>query len=549
MESVRIYISFEGNTHDDQSLLDIITKAIHDPIHRIGGRIWSVQSIEWGDYVSDNIEEQINKADIFLLLLSQSYLSKKAEEIKRIYERYKNDNVYVLPLVLSPFSLKGEKWFDWIANIKKFPHEGFLEGNPSQKQILADMLDELKTRILAILEKGTVQLQQKSVSNIHIMTSVKGGVGKTLISLALVCAYLHPDVKIGFKKLLGIDVNFMNTDFYKFLSIYDSNSPIGNKIPWRKAFLDKEKQHTVIIRQVPYSLPKGTLGFWKDLTQVIEYSDFSDCDIIIDTNLHIANLTGGSESNQPEEDSFENPLETDDLINRLFAPDSGRKLFIWIFWTFSSLKDPKFVEKGIENLLASCHQDVVHNIEFIHVWNPSALIAPSNDFDAQIEELARIRQRTSTWDHLIELYPPDHPDRPNLEQLRHQARAEYDEIIDEADFEKLNKPHPFPGLYELINEEVPTKQIDIDALLAVGKIITDNPSLKLKDIFSYIYNEVFRGKGRPKNLLPISYHDPKFKGYTDEADTELLPNLEDLWTNIDYISRDVRKFLDELLLE
>lgn len=400
----------------------------------------------------------------------------------------------------------------------------------TREKHLKEQIDKAEAEI----EDLEAQLMSRSTeTNIHIMTSVKGGVGKTLLSAAVMCSYLNPERHLGNRKILGVDMNSMNIDLYRLIAESREGAPIES-LPWRQSKVDERGRCCVVVRSVPYSIPEGVEGFWGSLAEVIQHPLFREHDVVVDTNLHVANLIEGD--GNPEQ-----------IIRQLISRTSRRKLFVWLLWTFASLRDPAFVEVGINNLEIALGDELQDRVHFVHVLNPSALTPPHGDFEDELQSLVDVRETERLYKQLIERMPPEDPKRIQLETLRDDHIRDQIGAVDWSKLQPGDLPQPFPGLHELIELEDATMAMSYwEFIQKVGRTIVANPNVYLKDLFDLIYRNEFEGRGRPWNLLPISIHNPGLKGFTEVLEFYIPGNLNSLRERIATVEKDVGKFLEDL---
>ena len=65
------------------------------------------------------------------------------------------------------------------------------------------------------------------------------------------------------------------------------------KTQWRFSKIGRTEHH-VAKRRVPYALLDGATGFWAELADIVNHDKFYNFDVMVDTNMHIANLVEGN---------------------------------------------------------------------------------------------------------------------------------------------------------------------------------------------------------------------------------------------------------------
>lgn len=177
---------------------------------------------------------------------------------------------------------------EFISRIKSAHTSKAVSSVAQFKEYLKDYLRDIDTEKIVSQVEGYNQNQQtlgaiRSLRkrNIHLLTGGKGGIGKTLVSLSVITSYSLDSAK----KILGIDVNTMNTDLFRLLS-FQQPSRLDS---WRLSVTSANQ--TLVARPMnPYVLPNGSKGFWKKILDIIKRPQFEEFDLLIDTNLHISNL-------------------------------------------------------------------------------------------------------------------------------------------------------------------------------------------------------------------------------------------------------------------
>lgn len=369
------------------------------------------------------------------------------------------------------------------------------------------------------------------MTNVHIVTSVKGGVGKTLLCIATMSSYIVRDV--NGRSILGIDLNSMNTDLFRSLATDHNPKRLKGASNWIKSKIRDGHPSTVVRRNEPYVLLNGAAEFWGQLSELLNHDEFSDCDFIVDTNLHLTNLITGS-------------TEPHNYLNTILDENEDRIIHIWILWTFASLRYPDDIVKGLTFFTNRISKQFSNRVRFVHVLNPSALVPPHVDLNTHIEAWYAYKQ---TEDRLAEtnLLLSD----TRLKEALERARREYLNILHEALQEKLSTPpepipYPFQGLKKLIQETTVNSIAYEEFMRKIGHLIADQVLRRpVENIFDEIYEQSFKDRGRPQNLLPISTHDPSMRGYTEVIDYETR-TFDDIYNRVKNIEDDVWTFLQGL---
>lgn len=525
----KIFISY---SHEDTEWLNILKRYLSPILDDSGFGFWDDSLIEVGADWFNEIDRSLQTASIGILLVSHNFTSSKfirEHELPKLLERAENKNCQIFAILISPVYeslVETIKQYQW-ANSPKKPLQKLKESSKFR-------FEEELIRIGQKLQRTIQTLPQESSasparSNIHILTGVKGGVGKTLLSLATLCTYMESDRRD--KKLLCVDINTTNNDLYRLLA-GKSEGDVLSRSPWNISRI-AQTEHYVAKRRVPYALLDGVMGFWFELANIVNHDMFRDFDVIVDTNLHIANLMEGGK-------------QLKDAIGNIRS-GADKNLFLWIVWTFASLADDEYVQSGVAQFNGLFPSDTTQNNTIIHVLNPSALTAPQTSIQDEVRALVHIQQKKETYDRLIAESEQEGrtAERDALKVLRDEYLS--DKLgnfrIEDID---LEVSRPFPGLYELMTQEDVTEDIAYDDFIEkIGQTITNYPHEYLADVFENIYESKFHRHGRPRNLLPISTHDPKLRGYTEHLSGI---QIEALCEHITYVQRDVSRFLKALTL-
>ena len=117
----RIFISY---AHKDKKHFKQITDYISVPLENAGFELWSDTKIEVGEFWDDQIKENISKAHIALVLVSQSFLNSnycQSVEITNFIELRKEKGLIIFPVVLYSCEWKEHKW---LSDTQFLPRDG-----------------------------------------------------------------------------------------------------------------------------------------------------------------------------------------------------------------------------------------------------------------------------------------------------------------------------------------------------------------------------------------------------------------------------------------
>jgi hypothetical protein len=361
--------------------------------------------------------------------------------------------------------------------------------------------------------------------NVHILTSVKGGVGKTLTGLGVTCNY-HSQRRYD-KTLVAADMNTMNPDLFRILSALcecePGPTPFDN---WQQVQLPGGMVQAVR-PNAPYVLPKGAAGFWRGLSEVLAGFQNLNCDVIVDTNLHVSNLVSGDQ-------------ESINLINQILRR-RDRTIYIWIFWTWAAFRDSDPVTNALGILDGSFGQ----RVSVVHVLNPSALMPPQIDLTAKEKIAVSIDNFVKGIAELLTLMDKDRRSewRKVSDLLKQAADIDLDEMGPEL--------YRIAGLKDLADPNLAPVQPPI-SYLDFSQTVTrfyrelpentpaDSAFEPLYDIFTQNFG------GRPSNVFPISTHDPNLIGYTEYFARRSPKVIEDVQRHIQSIENDLNFYFEYL---
>lgn len=328
----------------------------------------------------------------------------------------------------------------------------------------------------------------------HIITSSKGGVGKTLISLMLLTYYR------GRANVLAIDLNGVNADLRRLVADSDANDvesveldlknigvfyiqrfpKLGYTIGWPKnAFkhFDSKDFHQLLIKISTEGKQKIQQNLKIDIST-----------IIIDTNHHFCNIFS---------------QESVDYQNYFFKKEH-ENLFIWFIWVYRDINNliemnpdnpanTHNIYAKMVNYLAVIIESYIKNSKlinspFIHVFNISSL---KQDLDKNF-----FQKLTETWKGNYVITP--------LKKLA---------FLKETDDIKF---HDFVNKLKISRE----------------KVIKENKSVDIQDFFIKILNayvsQLESNNGCPRNIMPLYIYENKLLGYTDADYESLLDQIMEL---------------------
>lgn len=554
MSPTKIFISY---AHADNKgrikWLDEFKKTLdaHLSYQDIDLSIWDDTKIQPGREWLDEIEEELRLSSIFVILLSNNYLVSKfikEKEFLPALERAKHKGLQIFTIAITSSAYRSTPLNNiQMVNDPDVPLASFTARNDRTRElngIVEKLLTSSSSKTIGYHEHDRKNEVQEN-RNIHLLTSAKGGVGKTLLGLGIVCCYCDTNRVFASKKgLLAIDLNTMNPDLFNILD-FESPKPA----PLKKAadwwHVEIHANCRTVRRQAPHPhlLPKGAPEFWENLRQVISAAN-SNADVLVDTNLNPASLFDGTSD-----------VQLQNLLN-----DSQNHLYIWLIWTWASLKD----DTVIKRMLGYIPEDIRNRVTLVHVINPSAMVQPQIDVEyvrGILDEAAFIKSKIEQHYDFIKSYKQLGEKTPIFDEYEiatfaDNAKGMKDAIAILASklagyFEKLAKLneeiHPFEGLQKIVSEDC-KPQVGYDdfvnlmkQFLEVNLNLVNNP---IQTDFNSLYDMLSGNK--PCNLFVIPSYDPNLRGYTDKLLLNRARSLNDISKQISHVQKELREFLTSL---
>jgi hypothetical protein len=361
----------------------------------------------------------------------------------------------------------------------------------------------------------------------HIMTSSKGGIGKTLLALLLLAHFLEKESQArtseeGAKpgSTLVLDLNGVNADSSAIL-LYKKK--VGGEviIALNEKLVPVPEAEQIIIhktysydnngKQCFYAVgwPLNPFGLYNprlfaELLSEIKGSAKEIAAqhglpplqrVIIDTNCHFCNIFSKKEEDYT---LYTKGKLKDDSINIWF---------LWVYRQLSKLIEKKENEyivveqtaKAIEKNLSShvCKNGGVNLTPFIHVFNPIVLASSQ----------ANEHKNKGVWASIIDaiIQNKDYTIKPlkEVEQLHSGACITFEALV-----EKLGA-----------------------ALVRVGPRPDDDPHLLFLDMLIEAINNQFTDSSSgeyPMNVVPLSVYESTLQGYTDKERYDAVAKLRTL---------------------
>lgn len=165
--SITLFVSY---AHNDEKHRELLDKHLVPLQRRKIIDAWHDRKIEAGQQWADEIDENLNKADIILLLISPNFLSSpycSNIELNKAMERHKARESRVIPIILEPCAWR---YYDF-GQLQAFPKDGkaialwtneneaFLDVAEGIRQVAEDLFEQRKKKLE---EKAGAEQQYKT---------------------------------------------------------------------------------------------------------------------------------------------------------------------------------------------------------------------------------------------------------------------------------------------------------------------------------------------------------------------------------------------------
>lgn len=334
---------------------------------------------------------------------------------------------------------------------------------------------------------------------LHMFTSSKGGVGKTLCSMCTAITSLEKS------RVLCIDLNWENPDLSRMLRL-GITAERGDKF----AFARIPGQDGLILTPTyPFTIVNGAIGVWTSVDDAIreakvEHNFYPEV-VIVDTGLHFANLI-----KRTSPDTIKRVLKK---LNALADQHEISSLKIWFIWTLAAMFGNDHIPHIQSTLILLREGLKGHYFEtansFINVLNPYAL----------------------------------YPEAGYLQVLRNQIGA-----LDK----KFSSMERLPFTMQLANLQTVTNSIELDEFIRdvvkQFEMRTGKKPAKRKDLFDSLAKIILEryNNQRPRNIFPIPLYDSKVVGLTDSFAKDNPTTLKTIGDNVGSISPFIKKYIDNL---
>jgi hypothetical protein len=358
--------------------------------------------------------------------------------------------------------------------------------------------------------------------NWHVITSSKGGIGKTLLALLLLAHHLEDDDKKQQGSTLVVDLNGMNADSAAILlyqarigdSIFcplksyaeqenkENGTHVGRQLIFQKTFSlsdNHSRDYVVAYPKNPYE-PYDHNRF-ADLLYTIKMSAMEMADqldiaplehVIIDTNYHFCNIFSQKGAHYK-------------IYDQLFKNDNIVIWFLWVYRQLDKLFNSNEHEVVVFKQTAKAIEDFLKSntnpAPLRHVFNPGALVSSAPD------ELKK-----GVLDSIV---------------------GGFIDLIATG----KQKDYTFEELEESINT-LPTgsyiKFGELNKILTMAyprdKRFNGDPYFLLLDILLgviKIWNKENASKERPMNIIPLSVYQHGLQYYTDKKRKDPVSRIKE----------------------
>lgn len=324
---------------------------------------------------------------------------------------------------------------------------------------------------------------------VHIMSSTKGGVGKTLLSAALIRVLNSQSLPV-----LGVDLNEINPDLYRLFMRKDAVSEADSweisEVSEKLHVARPSLQDELAVRQIPYV---------SSLQKLLSKSDYAKWNIVVDTNA-----------------SFRHVADSNFLSTVLPKTSHEVKIFFWYIWSVGEIRyDEEKFSRTSSTLPTEC--------QFFHVFNPAALMPQETSTAAHIQNL----EIYNLLSHDLSIF-----------RDRSKSKISFMKDLIKALGNSTYSLYRDRALVDFFNED-PVDEIDTFecAKRLMLWYTKDHTSRDLYETFIQQYG------GRPRNILPLTCYAPDLVGYIENGEAQSEDSSLSNQT-LEPIVNDIEKFLD-----
>jgi hypothetical protein len=338
---------------------------------------------------------------------------------------------------------------------------------------------------------------------VNIMTSAKGGVGKTFLIFLKFLDYYKKDDN---KKYVFIDLNFINKDLYNiFLSLYNISL---DKMDTKKVsdtrfnyFPLKKDKIWFIWNHEDYYFPEGIVDLISQLAkiatspEIVNWANDPDIEIFVDTNLHLKNF-------------FSDNPQIKTKIAKTLGSISNLQLRFFFIWSFALFLPQRTQERSTIYDVISLFSDVFKNEVN---WEKNALLPKDEQalLESKDERSWPTVGQQMVWSidnlyHIFNYYIPFDEAEP-ISLITHRK----------LNFKPLKKflsleKDPIKGVsFAMMNALIE------DKFKKISPEESDLNDIKIRIIEDLFKRFLVKGK-RPKNILIIPTFDARLTGFTEK---------------------------------
>jgi len=187
-ESVKLFISY---CHRDEKLREQLDKHL-SPLK--GQKIieaWHDRQIRAGDEWANQIDDNLNKADIILLLVSPDFVASpycSDIELKQAVKRHENGEAIIVPVILEPCD------WSWLpfAKFQAFPKDGkAITTWGNQNEAFLDVATGLRKVAQELFAKRQQKLQQQKANREEYNEKVEEALSLSTGAKSLLLTEIH----------------------------------------------------------------------------------------------------------------------------------------------------------------------------------------------------------------------------------------------------------------------------------------------------------------------------------------------------------------------
>ncbi len=178
-ESVRLFISY---SHRDETLRQQLDKHLAPLKGQKIVEAWHDRQIQAGDEWAGQIDENLNNADIILLLISPDFVASNYcynIELAQAMKRHENGEAIVVPVILEPCD------WSWLpfAKLQAFPKDGkAVTIWSNQNEAFLDVVMGIRRQAQSLFEQRRQQAAQEKEAKARFLQKLEGALADQVIS-------------------------------------------------------------------------------------------------------------------------------------------------------------------------------------------------------------------------------------------------------------------------------------------------------------------------------------------------------------------------------